>query len=124
MLIPRLARVARVRNLLAGATVTSTNAYNVRRLVASVVKVGSGWPRGVRESSRRRLGEVIVNEAGDIPDGADEDWATGRRDKILDGGLLNAVRKRRYRDIVHGVPLEQVVAAVDGGTSAIELSKH
>lgn len=87
----------------------------------SYVDVDSGCPSWVDKAGRGRLGKVVVDEAANVAHSTEQNRAGRGRDKPEDGGLLNAVGKRLDGDVVHGVPLEQVAAAVDRGAGAVEL---
>jgi hypothetical protein len=64
--------------------------------------------------------EVCVHPAADVTNSGYEVRASGRRNQREHGGLFNPVGQAGQRDVVHGVPLLQVSAAVEREASAVE----
>ena len=101
-----------------GAGVSDTN--DTGGFVARIVDV---YRRGVARVHEFRFGgcsQACMREAADISQRTEHQRARGRRKQSLNAGLFDAVRHDAERDVVDGIPFQQIVAAKDGETGAVE----
>ena len=99
------------------------DADHVGGLVAGVVNVCGAGPLGRHPGSLGRgaqVGTGLEGETAVVTDGREELGATGGGGETEDGELFDADRQGGDGDVVDGVPLGEVVAAVDGETGGVQ----